>query len=165
MKDLVLKPLTAAGFAEFGDLIDGDTPCERYPINEGLTQRHNALARVDCAAEGGTPALSLFRAQAVTSGFVLRSMERHPLGSQAFINTSGHPYAIVVAPPGPLDESAIQGFLGSANQSISYHRGTWHHYLLALEAASDFVVVDRLGPGNNCDETALQSTLRLVLTP
>ncbi|EAQ99154.1 ureidoglycolate lyase [Congregibacter litoralis] len=165
MKELVLQPLSAEAFAPFGDLIDGDTPCEQYPINEGLTQRHNALARVDCAAQGGTPALSLFRAQAVTAGFVLRSMERHPLGSQAFVNTSGHPYAIVVAPPGPLDEEAIQGFLGTPHQSISYHRGTWHHYLLALEAPSDFVVVDRLGPGNNCDEVELRTPLKLVLTP
>ncbi|MFK8042300.1 ureidoglycolate lyase [Congregibacter sp.] len=163
MKELTLQPLTAELFAPFGAVIDGQTPCETYPINEGLTQRHNALASVDCAAEGGSAVLSLFRAQAVSGGFVLRGMERHPLGSQAFINTSGNPYAIVVAPAGDLDETAIQGFLASSSQSISYHRGTWHHYLLALDSASDFVVVDRIGPGNNCDELELKSPMQLVL--
>ncbi|WP_439106931.1 ureidoglycolate lyase [Congregibacter sp.] len=163
MKEINLKPLSAEAFAPFGELIDGQAPCEQYPINEGLTTRHNALASIDCATEGGTPMLSLFRAQCVESGFVLRSMERHPLGSQAFINTSGNPYAIVVARPGQLDESAIEGFLATGSQSISYHRGTWHHYLLALKSDSDFVVVDRIGPGNNCDEVELQSPLRLAL--
>ncbi|EED32929.1 ureidoglycolate hydrolase [gamma proteobacterium NOR5-3] len=163
MKELQLKPLTAQGFAPFGDVIDGQVACEQYPINEGLTQRHHALAAIDCAREGGAPALSLFRAQAIKADFVLRSMERHPLGSQAFINTSGNPYAIVVARAGILDEDAIQGFLATGEQSVSYHRGTWHHYLLALNTASDFVVVDRIGPGNNCDEIDLQTPLKLVL--
>ncbi|MDP5054725.1 MAG: ureidoglycolate lyase, partial [Congregibacter sp.] len=89
----MLEPLTAEAFAPFGDLIDAQTPCEQYPINEGLTQRHHALAAIDCSTNGGAAALSLFRAQAIDAGFVLRSMERHPLGSQAFINTSGNPYA------------------------------------------------------------------------
>lgn len=163
MKELQLQPLTAEAFSPFGELIDAQVPCEQYPINEGLTQRHHALATVDCASDGGAPVLSLFRAQAIAPGFVLRSMERHPLGSQAFINTSGNPYAIVVARPGKLDEAAIEGFLATGSQSISYHRGTWHHYLLALDCASDFVVVDRIGPGNNCDEIELKSPLRLAL--
>ncbi|MFT4769007.1 MAG: ureidoglycolate lyase [Glaciecola sp.] len=164
MKELTLRPLTAEAFAPFGELIDAQTPCEQYPINEGLTQRHHALAAVDCAKDGGAPVLSLFRAQAIETNFVLRSMERHPLGSQAFINTSGNTYAIVVARPGILDEDAIQGFLATGSQSISYHRGTWHHYLLALHTASDFVVVDRIGPGNNCDEIDLQTPLKLALS-
>ncbi|WOJ94091.1 ureidoglycolate lyase [Congregibacter variabilis] len=163
MKELQLQALSADAFAPFGEVIDGQTPCEQYPINEGLTQRHHALAAVDCAREGGAPALSLFRAQAIAPDFVLRSMERHPLGSQAFINTSGNSYAIVVARPGALEEDAIEGFLATGSQSISYHRGTWHHFLLALDCASDFVVVDRIGPGNNCDETELKLPLRLAL--
>jgi ureidoglycolate lyase len=164
VRQLILEPLTAKAFAPFGDVIDGQTPCEQYPINEGLTQRHNALAAIDCSANGGTGALSLFRAQAIESGFVLRSMERHPLGSQAFINTSGNPYAVVVAPAGDFNETAIRGFLAAGDQSISYHRGTWHHFLLALGGVSDFVVVDRIGPGDNCDEYTLQSPMQLSLS-
>lgn len=163
MKEIVLKPLTADAFSAFGDVIDAQVPCEQYPINEGLTQRHNALASIDCAVKDGAPALSMFCAQAVDAGFVLRALERHPLGTQAFINTSGNPYAIVVAPRGSLREDSIQGFLASASQSISYHRGTWHHYLLALRGPSNFVVVDRIGPGNNCDEMKLAEPLKLAL--
>jgi ureidoglycolate lyase len=160
---VILEPLTADAFAPFGAVIDSASSCERFPINEGRTQRHHALATVDCAAAGGQPVLSLFRAQPVDASFALRMLERHRLASQAFINISGNPYAIVVAPAGDFDESAVRGFLAGPQQSISYHRGTWHHYLLALEGPSDFVVVDRVGPGDNCDEQTLSQPLQLTL--
>lgn len=163
MLSLPLRALSSEAFAEFGAVIDRDADCERFAINEGRTQRHHALARVDCAMQDGQAALSLFRAQPVDADFTLKSMERHPLGSQAFIPLGTQSYAIVVAPPGELDESRICGFLAHAQQSVSYHRGTWHHYLLALNEPSDFVVVDRIGPGNNCDELTLETPLQLQL--
>ena len=33
--------------------------------------------------------------------------------------------------------------------------GVWHHPLLALDAVCDFIVIDRRGPGPNCDEVEL----------
>ena len=163
MRILPLEPLTAVAFAPFGDVIDVHTPCEQLSINDARTVRHHALAAVDCAQGGGEAAISLFRADPIDPQFTLRRMERHPLGSQSFINTSGNPYAIVVAPPGNLDEQAICAFLAGAGQSVSYHRGVWHHYLLALHTRSDFVVVDRVGPGDNCDEQVLATPLRLAV--
>lgn len=163
MRELQLSPLSAEAFAPFGDVIDGDVPCERLSINEGNTQRHHALAQIDCTEADGTAAISLFKAQPIDDAFVLRFMERHPLASQAFINTSGNPYIIVVAPAGDLDEQAIQGFLAQPSQSVNYHRGTWHHYLMALRDDSDFVVVDRIGPGNNCDEQTLEDPIKPVI--
>ncbi len=163
MAGLQLEPLTTQAFAPFGDVIDSASPCEQFAINEGRTQRHHALATVDCGSHDGAAILSLFRATPVEPGFVLRFLERHPLGSQAFINVSGNPYAIVVAPPGDFDETALRGFIARGDQSINYHRGTWHHYLLALHKASDFVVVDRIGDGENCEEYTLQSPVELVL--
>jgi ureidoglycolate lyase len=165
MRTLSLEPLSAETFMEFGSVIDPAAPCERISINDGRTLRHHDLARVDCIPADAPAGLSLFRATPVDASFVLRRLERHPLGSQAFINTGGHRYAVVVAPPGDLDESRIRAFLAGPRQSINYHRGTWHHYLLALDAPSDFVVVDRLGPGDNCDEQNLITPLRLDLDP
>lgn len=162
MRVLPLQALNAAAFRSFGSVIDADAPCEQWLINDGRTRRHHALAPVRCDA-GGVPAISLFRTRPIGADFVLRRMERHPLASQAFINVSGAPFAVVVAPPGPLDEAAIRGFFVSPSQSISYAPGVWHHYLLALERASDFVVVDRIGPGDNCDEQVLKEPLTLEL--
>lgn len=165
MQRLYLDPLTAGAFEPFGDVIDAVTPCERQTINDGRTERHHALATIECLGAGAGAAISIFRAVPVDDAFVLRKMERHPLGSQAFINTSGNSYAIVVAPAGPLDEKRIRGFLAHAGQSVNYRPGVWHHYLLALGEPSDFVVVDRTGPGDNCDEQILETPLQLALAP
>ncbi|MEM1143317.1 MAG: ureidoglycolate lyase [Pseudomonadota bacterium] len=163
MKNLALSALTADAFSAFGDVVDSTVVCDQYPINAGRTTRHHALSRVDCSNEDGEPVISIFRASPVEDGFVMHGMERHPLGSQTFVNLSPYPYAIVVAPVGEFDESKIVGFIARPQQSITYHRGTWHHYLLALEGASDFVVIDRVGPGENCDEVALANPLKLTL--
>lgn len=42
-------------------------------------------------------------------------------------------------------------FLSNGKQGVTYHQGAWHHPLITLEAKSDFVVVDRIGGGQNCD--------------
>ncbi|MGO6903908.1 ureidoglycolate lyase, partial [Rhizobium ruizarguesonis] len=43
-------------------------------------------------------------------------------------------------------------FLARGDQGVNYRRNVWHHPLMALEQASDFLVVDRDGPGNNLEE-------------
>lgn len=161
MKTLRLAPLSAAAFQDFGDVLEREIPCEERLINDGLTVRRHALSRLDCSRNGGQTIASIFSAQAISDDFVLRKMERHPLGSQSFINISGNPYAIVVAPPGDFDESRVVGFLAQAHQSVTYAVGTWHHFLLALHGPSDFVVIDRDGPGDNCDEIELASPITL----
>lgn len=164
MRHLTLQPLDPDSFARFGDVIDSEVPCERIAINDDRTWRHHALAQVDRGDANGEAAISLFRAQPVDATFTLQRMERHPLGSQAFINLSGNPYAIVVAPAGELNEGEIRGFIATGQQGVNYRRGVWHHYLLALGGASDFVVIDRIGPGENCDEQVLETPLLLDIS-
>jgi ureidoglycolate lyase len=86
-------------------------------------------------------------------------MERHPLSSQAFIPMGQQPYLVVVAPKGEFDINKIEVFLASSNQGVNYHKGTWHHYCLALHQVSDFIVVDRGGAGDNCDVVNLDGSL------
>jgi len=50
-------------------------------------------------------------------------------------------------------------FLASPHQGVNYHKGTWHHYCLALHQISDFIVVDRGGVGDNCDVINLDGSL------
>ncbi|MHB8787670.1 MAG: ureidoglycolate lyase, partial [Thauera sp.] len=83
-------------------------------------------------------------------------MERHPLASQAFIPMSGRPYLVVVAPAGEAPGAeALKVFLARGDQGVNYATGVWHHPLLALGAVCDFIVIDRSGPGHNCDEVQL----------
>ena len=152
MRTVVPEPLTADAFAPFGDVIEASDRAEVIPINYGWTTRFNALA--DVAVGEGHAILSIFRSKPLAP-LVLKIFERHPLGSQAFVPMQGRPYLVAVAPPGDFDVAAVRVFRAEASQGVNYAKGTWHHFLLALEAESDFLVVDREGPGENLDEIEL----------
>ncbi|MBJ7553343.1 ureidoglycolate lyase [Marinomonas spartinae] len=150
----VLEPLTAEAFAPFGEVIAATESAHSFAINGGTTERFHDLAavEVDGEARGG---ISIFRGQAREFPIAIRMLERHPKGSQAFMPLQGRPYLVVVAPNGANDVpnlSQIRLFYATAEQGVNYRSGTWHHPLLALQATSDFLVVDRIGEGHNCDE-------------
>lgn len=153
MRTLSPEPLTADAFAPFGDVIEASDRAEVVPINYGWTTRFNALA--DVAVGDGHAIISIFRSKPLEPP-VLKIFERHPDGSQAFMPLQGRPYLVAVAPAGDFDPAKVRVFRAEANQGVNYGRGTWHHFLLALEAESDFLVVDRdSGPGENLDEVEL----------
>ena len=149
---LACEALTQEAFAPFGELIDPRAASTSYPINQGNALRFHALARADCGAMGGSTLISIVRASARTLPFTVRTLERHPLGSQAFVPLQATRYLVVVAShPGARPRL----FLANADQGINFFRGTWHHPLLALDRTSEFLVIDRGGSGDNCEERAL----------
>jgi ureidoglycolate lyase len=153
MRELAPEPLTADAFAPFGEVIEASDRAEVMPINYGWTTRFNALA--DVAVAEGRAIISIFRSKPLEP-LVLKIFERHPLGSQAFMPLQGRPYLVAVAPAGDFDVGRVRVFRAGPHQGVNYARGTWHHFLLALEAESDFLVVDREGgPGENLDEVEL----------
>ena len=158
---LQVQRLTREAFAPFGDVIELEG-ARHFPINGGTTERYHDLARVDVTDEGGRPLVNLFRAQPHALPLEIAMMERHPLGSQAFIPLTPCRYLIVVAPAGELDCTQMRGFWTDAWQGVNYAKGVWHHPLLALDRVSDFLVVDRGGEGRNCDEQMLPQPWRLV---
>ncbi|BCF96987.1 ureidoglycolate lyase [Paraburkholderia sp. PGU19] len=157
MKTLAIEPLTREAFAPFGDVIELEG-AKQIPINLGTTIRYHDLAKVDVTDEGGRTLVNLFRGQARALPFEITMMERHPLGSQAFIPLNDKPYLVVVAPAGELDESKIRAFVTSGWQGVNYAKGVWHHPLLALGDVSDFIVVDRGGDGLNLNEQNLRES-------
>ena len=154
MRELAPVPLTAEAFAPYGDVIEASDRAEQLAINYGQTNRFHDLTGVDVADEGGHAIVSIFRGKPLDPP-VLKIVERHPLGSQAFVPLSGRPYLVAVAPPGDFDPARLVVFLAHSGQGVNYAKGTWHHYLLPLEAESDFLVIDREGPGENLDELDL----------
>jgi ureidoglycolate lyase len=166
MKHLPIQNLTREAFAPFGEVIMLEG-AKHYPINSGTTERFHALAGVDTAAQGGQPIISLFRGQPRPLPLPITVMERHPLGSQAFIpltQSIDDEYLVVVAPPGEFDASTLKAFLARGFQGVSYGRGVWHHPLISLHKVSDFLIVDRIGEGNNCDEIELDGSLVLDMS-
>ncbi|WP_299074259.1 ureidoglycolate lyase [uncultured Paraglaciecola sp.] len=149
------KPLTKKSFAAFGDVIEVSDKANNFSINDGYTQRYHDLATVDVTEKSGRALISIFRSTPLAQPIAIKMMERHPLSSQAFIPMGQQPYLVVVAPKGELHTAQIEVFLASPNQGVNYHKGTWHHYCLALHQVSDFIVVDRGGAGENCDVVKL----------
>lgn len=155
---MILKPvpLTAEGFAPYGDVIELSDGAVQKIINYGHTVRFHDLARLDLGAQDGQPLVSIFRSTPLPHPIAVRVIERHPLSSQAFYPLSRHPYLVVVAGKGKFDIGNLKAFVAAPGQGVNYHKGTWHHYSLALEDVSDFLVIDRGGPEKNCDEVFLE---------
>jgi ureidoglycolate lyase len=161
MKTLTLEPLTREAFAPFGDVIELEG-ARQIPINLGTTMRYHDLAHIDVAEGGGRPLLNVFRGEPRALPFEVRMLERHPLGSQAFVPLTDAPYLIVVAPQGELVPALMRAFVSRGWQGVNYAKGVWHHPLIALDRVSDFVVIDRGGEGHNCDEQTLPESVWLT---
>ena len=154
MRELTPEPLTAEAFAPFGSVIQASYDAVQLDINQGHAIRYDRLAEIDVADAGGAGAISLFRARPLGE-LVLKMFERHPLGSQSFVPLSGRPYLVAVAPAGEFDAAKVRLFHAEGHQGVHYRKGVWHHFLLVLDAESDFLVIDRAGPGDNCEEVEL----------
>jgi ureidoglycolate lyase len=161
MADIVVHaaPLSAEAFAPFGEVIEIEGRDSHW-INDNTCRRFDDLAHIDVAEAGGRPLLSVFEANPQSLPLQIRSLERHPLSSQAFFPLEARPFLVVVAEDGPSAPAGrLRAFLSSGSQGVNYRRKTWHHPLIALGQISRFLVVDRGGPGENCEELALDSAV------
>ena len=148
---LAIETLTQAAFAPFGTVIEAD-PASMRLINSGTTERFHALGAADVIGDGARVIINIFRGQPRSFPYNLDMMERHPLGSQSFSPLGGGGWLAVVA----ADEGGKPGlprvFLATGAQGVNYGRNVWHHPLMSVDTVSDFLVVDRDGPGNNLEE-------------
>ena len=151
MKTVFAHPLSREAFSPFGDVIETEG-AHSYPINNGTTIRHHDLARVEASGANARTLISIFRGDRFDLPLEIRMVERHPLGSQAFIPLDGRPWLVVVAPDRDGTPGEPVAFLARGNQGVNYHRNVWHHPLVALQERSDFLVIDRGGDGNNLEE-------------
>ena len=156
---LKLEPLTREAFADFGDVIETEG-AHHFPINQGMAERYHDLAQIDTGTDGRV-LLSIFVGRVWPMPIAIRLLERHPLGSQAFIPLQQQDYLVVVAKT--PQASSLRGFLARGAQGINYRRNVWHHPLLALENESRFLVIDRGGSGNNLEEASLSQLVHLDL--
>lgn len=147
--DIIIEPLTAAAFAPFGEVLDTEGAPDRI-INAGLCGRWHDRATLDMS--DGRPGLSLFRSETRALPYRLDMMERHPLGSQAFVPMSHDPFLVIVAPDAGGTPGRPQAFRTAAGQGINIARNIWHGVLTPLHAPGLFAVIDRIGEGANLEE-------------
>lgn len=154
-----IQPLTAQAFAPFGDVIALRGEPDKM-INQGMCGRHHDLAKLDFVdARAG---ISLFDAVPRSLPYTLDMMERHPLGSQAFLPMSEHPFLIIVAPDADGAPGAPVAFVSAPGQGVNYHSGTWHGVLTPLHAPGLFAVVDRIGEGDNLEEHWFDEPYKII---
>ncbi|MCP3866508.1 MAG: ureidoglycolate lyase [Gammaproteobacteria bacterium] len=147
-------PLDRETFSPYGDVIETDGAAQ-FGINAGTIRRFHDLATVDVGeAPPARVAISITRSlQCITLPYRIPLLERHPLGSQAFFPLDHEPVLIVVASPGnKVSPGDVKAFLTNGRQGFNYHRGVWHLPLITLKVAQEMLVIDREGPGNNCEE-------------
>jgi len=151
MRKIIAEPLTKDAFALFGNVIEAEEGAS-FPINNGKTQRFHDLAKVEVAGENARVVVSIARGQPYDLPLTLKMVERHPLGSQAFMPLTARPFLVVVCP----DEGGMPGqpraFITKPGQGVNYARNTWHGVLTPIGEEQDFLIVDRGGDGKNLEE-------------
>ncbi len=148
--EIIVETLSAEAFAEFGEVIETKQE-PTVVINRGMCQRYSDLAQLSIDAQGEL-GISVFNAKAYALPLTLDYVERHPLGSQAFIPMHSEPFLVVVAKDVNGTPDTPKAFMSQTGQGVNYHRGVWHGVLTPLLQDGLFAVVDRIGPGENLEE-------------
>ena len=142
------KPITKENFSKFGDVITTEN-IKPLEINNGYAKRFNDIAKIDTSNENGETTISIFSALKRSFPMKIDMMEKHPLGSQAFIPMKETTFLTLVAPEGEKpDLEKIESFIVPKGIGINYKTGIWHFPLISTEDM-DFLVVDRKGLGDN----------------
>jgi len=145
-----IQPLTAEAFAPYGEVLDTAGAPDKL-INQGLCGRYHDRATLDFTQEGSA-GISLFKAELRALPYALELMERHPLGSQAFLPMSMDAFLVIVAPDDAGKPGTPRAFRTAPGQGVNFYRNTWHGVLTPLSGPGLFAVVDRIGGGENLQE-------------
>ena len=146
----IIKPMkiSRSNFAEYGDLISTSS-INPMDINAGYAKRFDNLANLNTLKDDGKTIVSIFSALKRVFPMKIDMMEKHPLGSQAFIPMKETTFLCFVAPPGEFPEiNKIQSFIIPPQTGINYKPGIWHFPLISTEN-TNFLVIDRKGKGEN----------------
>ena len=142
------KNISKKNFSKFGQLINTS---KKNPINinNGYAKRFDNLINIDTSKKKGRAIVSIFKAKKRTFPMKIDMMEKHPLGSQAFIPMEDTKFLVFVAPKGIKPNiNKIQSFVVPKQTGVNYKAGIWHFPLISLKN-TNFLVVDRKGKGNN----------------
>jgi len=150
MTDKIIKPIpiTKEKFSRFGDMIS-TSEIKPIEINNGYAKRYDGIANLNTSKDNGETTISIFSALKRNFPMKIDMMEKHPLGSQAFIPMKETTFLVFVAPNEERpDLNKIESFIIPPGIGINYNPGTWHFPLISTEDMN-FLVVDRKGSGDN----------------
>ena len=100
MKKIIIpKPINKSNFSEFGEVITTDN-IKPIKINNGYAERFDGIANLDTKIKNGETTISIFSALKRNFPMRIDMMEKHPLGSQAFVPMEDSSFLVFVAPKG-----------------------------------------------------------------
>jgi ureidoglycolate lyase len=150
---LALEPLTAAAFAPFGQVLE-------MPPEAG---RRDHAARLVNGRPGARPNFALIRVEPSTLPLEIRTVERHPASSQAFMPLDGGRYLVIALPPttaGDPDLARARAFVATAQQAINYDAGAWHVGITVLDRPTSFgMMIFEDGGADDCHFRELEPPL------
>ena len=118
-------------------------------INNGYAKRFDGIANLDTLKDNGETTICIFSALKRSFPMKIDMMEKHPLGSQAFVPMKETTFLVFVAPKGEKPNlNKVEAFIVPPGIGVNYNPGTWHFPLISTEDMN-FLVVDRKGSGDN----------------
>ena len=147
---ITIRPvkITRKNFSKFGELINTKNK-KPISINNGYAKRFHDLGKINTSSKKGNPIISIFSAKKRIFPMKIDMMEKHPLGSQAFIPMEKTTFIVFVAPKGKKPNvNKIKSFIIPKQTGINYKPGIWHFPLISNKNMN-FLVIDRKGRGNN----------------
>ena len=147
---IIIKPkkITRKNFKKFGDVIS-TKKIKSININDGYAKRFNDLCRINTSSKKGSTIVSIFSAKKRKFPMNIKMMEKHNLGSQAFMPMEETTFLVFVAPKGKKPNiKKLKSFIIPEQIGINYRPGIWHFPLISTKNMN-FLVIDRKGKGNN----------------
>ena len=142
------KPISKENFSKFGDVIS-TKDINSIDVNNGYAKRYDNIANLNTSKDNGKTTISIFSALKRQFPMKIDMMEKHPLGSQAFIPMKETTFLVLVAPQSDKPNlNKIESFVIPPGIGINYKPGAWHFPLISTEDMN-FLVVDRKGVGDN----------------
>jgi len=159
MRKLIAKPLTAAAFKPYGEVLAA-------PNEPGRIYIENALAN---GRPGARPSLSFSLAKPIAAlPLMAVQMERHEFSSQSFVPMDAGRFLVIVAPHaagGGPDESQIEAFVAEPGQGVAYGMNVWHHPLSVIGSPIRFAILMWLERSKTDEEfVQLAAPLEIDLT-
>jgi ureidoglycolate lyase len=156
-------PLTAEGFAPFGQVIEAAGA--GAAANQGRATRIPLALDLAADPRATRAAAAIYRIVPSTLPFAMGVVERHPLSAQLFFPNRAARFLVCTLASlrdGEPDLDSARAFIGHGGQGIVYRAGVWHGPLVALDAAGDFLMQMReCGGPEDCEERALAVPIRI----
>ena len=125
-----------------------------------MREQHAAIMLLQMLTWERVAAARLFPFLPVKAGgwpLKIEMVEKHPLGSQAFMPLEHKDWLVVVADSVEVPAAKnCHAFVARGDQGVQYAAGVWHHPLLPTDGNQSFLVVDRYAPAEPSDANLVE---------